>query len=52
MKTFFLLFCKHEQASKAGTATGKGLERAGKEVGGDVGGALKEEGRGFQAKQQ
>ena len=36
------------QASRTGAATGRGLERAGEKVGG----ALKEEGKGFQAKQQ
>lgn len=36
------------QASRAGAATGRGLESAGERVGG----ALKEEGKGFQGKQQ
>jgi hypothetical protein len=40
------------QASRTGAAVGRGMERAGESVGGKTGAGMKDEGRGFQAKQQ
>lgn len=40
------------KASRAGASVGRGMESAGESIGGRTGAALKDEGKGFQAKQQ